>query len=168
METLGAIVVLAAIVGALLLWNKVKDGMQVKITRTVLGRDHKAGQALVGQRMEFVTASTTGATLGAIRRRVGAPEQPPAVVAGLYLAHASGSSLTYAIGSKLATGATAVVSVAPNEAGGCRGMFKIEKWTEVDGIVGGLPHLQRLAEAVQVAVRELDAEAGITLSDAAG
>lgn len=167
METVLAILALAAFVAMYMLWDRAKGAMQVKLTRTVMSRTHEAGQAATQRGIEFVVACAPGETLLAIRRRIAAPEDPPALVADLYLAEATDRYLRYVIGSSVTTTATAVVVVTPDTEGGCRGEYRVLSWTEVDGLVGRVSRLERIATGVTDAVRDLDVGADIRVTTAA-
>lgn len=148
------ILLFAALIGAAFLWQKLMGAARKGITRTVAHGTHVRGQDAVHRRLEFTVPGTARGFLDLVRQRLEVLPAPPAINHDLYLLDVSGDLLVYAVGSKVFTSLRYGISVE-DEGDHAVGLATILDWTESDGLVQHIDHIERLERHVNAAVQSL-------------
>lgn len=153
--------VLAAIVGAVILWQKFTSALGNKATQTILRpKDHKAGQELVSQRHTFAVSASVSEVRTAILEQVSARTDAPAVKPALYLVDSSNSYVVLDYGTKLQTVFRVTVHMIESD-GGTKGFFNFSNWMEGSGIVARQSEMKQVIADIKLALRNVDPQASV-------
>ena len=140
----------------------VTNAARTKATRAVFRKSHRSGQAEVQRVTSFRAPLEPAQVLARVIRVVNAYEEPPRVVAGLFLAHRDESSALFAFGSKLGNSLTMGLVVEPTADGGTTGQLRCLTWSEADGLVSNVDQMQRVRDRLLSALADVG---GATLDD---
>jgi hypothetical protein len=152
--TISAVLVFAALVVAVLLWQKLMGKARAGAVRAVARGTHRAGQALVREPVQFSVPAAPAEVAQVVVAAVNAYAQPPAIVPGLYLREKSAGRLRFVFGSKVNEVFVADV-VLGSAANGTTGRCDVVSWTESDGLVAHRAEIARLRDRVSAAVAGL-------------
>jgi hypothetical protein len=152
--TISAVLLFAALIVAVLLWQKLMGKARAGATRAIARGSHRAGQALVREPVRFQVPVAPAEVAQAVVATVNAYAQPPALVPGLFLRENSVGRLRFVFGSKVNEVFVADVVLA-SAANGTTGRFDVVSWTESDGLVAHRAEIARLRDRVSAAVAGL-------------
>ena len=151
------ILVIAAIVVVVWIWQKVTSAAGSAVNRHVLSRgDYADEKEVTGNMLDFRSSLSPSAISQALRTGIEAGSEPLAIKSSLYLVEGTAdSSLMYRYGNKLDTSFQAVITFRPVESG-TTGAFAITNWTQSDGVMLAVDHATGLRNAVVRILREQD------------
>lgn len=161
METVLAILVLAALVGGIYLWQKGVGAARKGITRAVAHGTHVRGQDAVHRQLDFTVPVPAESLLSLIKQRLEVVPSPPAIQHDVYLAQDSDDLLVYAVGNKLYTALRYAISV-DNVGDHATGLATVLDWTESDGLVTHIDKIERLERHVTAAVETVGGSITVT------
>lgn len=167
METFTGVLLLAAIIGVVILWQKftgaVGGAVGKKINQTVTPKSYQAGKALTAETHVFDVKATPESVRKAVLAEITSRESAHAVKPDLSLVKADPDIIVYDYGTKLQTVFRFVVSF--NRSGDATvGVFAFTNWMESDGMVARQKEMRQLNSAVESALRRLDPAASISVS----
>ncbi|MCZ4609294.1 hypothetical protein O3S80_37150 [Streptomyces sp. Lzd4kr] len=160
--TLMGVLALMVLVILAVLWGKLKDYGRAKAKQHVFARrDHRDGQQLVAEELQFTLAADPGRIRDVVLSSVRLAPQCPAVLADAYVLEASDSEVVVAYGSALSRrNFTASLRLSPagaaSDAGRVDAVWGSRTWTLSDGVTDGVSVMRRLREDVEAALRGLD------------
>lgn len=160
------VLIIAALIGGVLLWQRVKSAASRQVSQKVLFRGtHAKGQEVVGTRLEFTAPNASARNVTqAVLARSALPTQPSSVKGSSWVKQRNDTQILIALGSKLTTSAQMLFNAEDDSAGqGSTGAFAVAKWTESDGLVMGHEEMARLKDLVHEAIKELDPDATFQL-----
>lgn len=154
-----AILFLALIVGAYVLWNKVSSPATAKANQQVFSRNaHREGREIVSQQLQFRVKATPTEVKRVVLSTVEAPTLP-AIIPNAHLIEVTDSYILYGYGTKLMPHNFRGLLTFEGADGGTHGTWTFLDWTEGDGIVAGISVMQRLIADINTALKSVDANA---------
>ncbi|WP_149204608.1 hypothetical protein [Actinotalea subterranea] len=147
--------IFVAVVVAIILVQKAMAAATAKATQGVMRGTHKRGQAAARAPVTFTVPRPAGEVLDQVVTTVNAYPAPPALVGGLYLKSRVADAVVFGFGSKLADSFVFRVAVTGTEPGSTRGTAKVLTWTETNGLVDAVEHIEKLQGRIAAAVTEL-------------
>jgi hypothetical protein len=161
MDVVIGIVGLAAIFGAIYLFQKGTSALGKKANQHVFARGaHSEGQELVSQRLVFAARANVETVKTAVLSKVKVAPKTPVAIADAYLVGATDSLIIYECGNKLHTQFRGRLRLESTN-DGVRGSWEISDWTEADGIVAGQSVMKRLIADINTALRSVDPNAAL-------
>lgn len=158
MDIVIGIAFLAAIFGAVMLWDKAKGAAVTKLNQAVFSRGkHQRGSAAT--ETALLVDSTLPATviLAKVLVTLDVPSERPKIRPALYFAGREGSKLVFHYGSAVQTFFVAELGFIDEvDSAGSSGAYQVTSFMLTDGIVAGLDHMEKLAANVRRAIRAAD------------
>lgn len=162
METLGAIAILAAVVGGYLLFQRAVGAVTTGVNRTVQRKNVATAEDLLQRTVIWTVPPGVSQTrvLGAIAKELNAYDSPHLLTPRVYLTHPSADSLGLVYGKKFATIWVVGVMTATTEENGVQVLVAPIEASTAHGVVPGMSELRSAHARIELAVKKLGAASG--------
>lgn len=171
MDTFLAILLIAAIFGGVLLWQKITGAAQTKLNQKVYSRrSHTEGTQLTGEIVTYVVTASAEDTREAILDGLRLAPEVPLAIPDTYLLRSTPTRIEVAYGCKpIPVSFLMVATFSEDDEDGTTVVTTgFPTWTTADGVATGTGAMRRLRQQTRQALIRLDPELRRLVSNAAG
>ena len=151
MEVVGVIFALIVLLGIGWVITYLRNQAAKALNRGVFNRgNHRRGQEATQDTIEFTAPVPAAQVIASVKERLNLAEAPPlAFIAALYVAAEEGTTVVLHYGNMASRTFRAVLISRDDPGGGSTTLYTVTNWVLGDGIVRGIPEMEKIAATVR-------------------